>query len=118
MQAGPAQPVVRKTERRTISFPNRTLRYQLLTPNLRGPFEVLALELAPGAASGEEALGHVGDECLLVLHGDVEVEIAGHVHSLVEGDAVSIARNLPGRVVNPTRIPAEVLTIISPANSF
>jgi transcriptional regulator with XRE-family HTH domain len=118
VQAGPPHAVVRKTERRTISFPNRTLQYQLLTPNLRGPFEVLALELAPGAASGEEALGHDSDECLLVLHGDVEVEIAGHVHSLAEGDAVSIARNLPHRVVNPTRIPAEVLTIISPANTF
>jgi transcriptional regulator with XRE-family HTH domain len=118
VHAGPPDPVVRKAERRTISFPNRTLQYQLLTPNLRGPFEVLALELAPGAASGDEALGHDSDECLLVLHGGVEVEIAGQVHLLAEGDAVSIARNLPHRVVNPTRIPAEVLTIISPANTF
>jgi transcriptional regulator with XRE-family HTH domain len=46
------QAVVRKAERRTITFPHRTLQYQLLTPNLRGPFEILALELAPGATSG------------------------------------------------------------------
>jgi quercetin dioxygenase-like cupin family protein len=78
----------------------------------------LALELSPGAASGEEALGHDSDECLFVLRGDVDVEIAGQVHSLAEGDAVSIARNLPHRVVNTTATPAEVLTIISPANTF
>jgi transcriptional regulator with XRE-family HTH domain len=118
VQAEPPHPVVRKSERRTISFPNRTIQYQLLTPNLRGPFEALALELAPGAASGEEALGHDSDECLIVLRGAVEVEIAGHIHSLWEGDAASIQRNLPHRVVNNSSATAEVLTIISPANTF
>ncbi len=118
VQAGPPHPVVRKAERRTITFPNRTLQYQLLTPNMRGPFEVLSLELAPGAVSGDEALGHDSDECLLVLRGEVEVEIAGQMHSLAEGDAVSIQRNLPHRVVNESRNTAEVLTIISPPNTF
>jgi transcriptional regulator with XRE-family HTH domain len=118
VQAGPPHPVVRKAERRTISFPNRALQYQLLTPNLRGAFEVLSLELAPGAASGDEALGHDSDECLLVLRGEVDVEIAGQVHSLAEGDAVSIQRNLPHRVVNESHRAAEVLTIISPPNTF
>lgn len=118
VQAEPPHPVIRRSERRTISFPNRTLQYQLLTPNLRGPFEVLALELAPGAASGEEALGHDSDECLFVVRGAVEVEIAGQIHALGEGDAASIQRNLPHRVVNVSSATAEVLTIISPANTF
>jgi len=112
------QPVVRKAERRTIRFPNRTLEYQLLTPNLRGPFEVLSLELTPGAASGEEALGHDSDECLLVLRGSVRVELGTQVYELDEGDAISIQRNMPHRVVNAGEVPAEVITIISPANTF
>src|SRR5919199_2922734 len=70
-------PVVRKNERRTITFPNRAVQYQLLTPNLRGPFEILAMELAPGAASGDEALGHDSEECMLILVGQVEVDVAG-----------------------------------------
>lgn len=118
VQADPPHPVVRRAERRTITFPNRTIQYQLLTPNLRGPFEVLALELAPGAASGEEALAHDSDECLIVQRGAVEVEIAGQVHALAEGDAASIQRNLPHRVVNTSSVPAEVLTIVSPADTF
>ena len=118
VQAETPQPVVRRSERRTISFPNRTLQYELLTPNLRGPFEVLALELGPGAATGEEALGHDSDECLVVLHGDVDVEIAGHGYSLSDGDAISIQRNLPHRVVNVSRGAAELLTIISPPSTF
>ena len=50
------QTVVRKAERRTITFPHRALQYELLTPNLRGPFEILALDLygdVSGDLSGE-----------------------------------------------------------------
>ncbi|HEY3057547.1 MAG TPA: helix-turn-helix domain-containing protein, partial [Chloroflexota bacterium] len=94
-------PVVRKHERRTITFPNRAMQYQLLTPNLRGPFEVLAMDLAPGAASGEEALGHDSEECMLILSGDVEVEVAGVSYVLGTGDSISIQRNAPHRVLNP-----------------
>jgi transcriptional regulator with XRE-family HTH domain len=112
------QPVVRKAQRRTIRFPDRALEYQLLTPNLRGPFEVLSLELTPGAASGEEALGHDSEECLLVLRGSVRVELATQVYQLDDGDAISIQRNIPHRVVNAGAVAAEVITIISPANTF
>lgn len=111
-------PVVRKSERRTITFPNRTLQYQLLTPNLRGPFEILAMDLAPGAASGDEALGHDSEECMLILEGDVEVEVAGVSYALSAGDSISIQRNAPHRVLNNAAAKAEVLMVISPADTF
>jgi transcriptional regulator with XRE-family HTH domain len=112
------EPVVRRADRRTITFPNRDLAYQLLTPNLRGPFEVLALDLAPGAASGEEAIGHDSEECLLVLEGSVDVELAGQVYALDVGDSISISRNMPHRVVNRGLRSAELITIISPPHTF
>ena len=112
------EPVVRRAERRTITFPNRLLAYQLLSPNLRGPFEVLSLDLAPDAASGEEAMGHDSEECLLVLRGCVEVELAGQMYTLEEGDSISIQRNLPHRVVNHGAVSAELLMIISPPHTF
>jgi transcriptional regulator with XRE-family HTH domain len=111
-------PVVRRTARRTISFPNRSLQYQLLTPNLRGPFEILAMDLAPGAASGEEPLGHASEECMLILQGEVDVEIAGVTYALGAGDSISIQRNAPHRVVNHGPHGAEVLMVISPADTF
>jgi transcriptional regulator with XRE-family HTH domain len=111
-------PVVRKSERRTITFPNRTMQYQLLTPSLRGPFEVLAMDLAPGAASGEEALGHDSEECMLILRGTVEVEVAGASYVLNAGDSISIRRNAPHRVVNHAGRTAEILMVISPADTF
>jgi transcriptional regulator with XRE-family HTH domain len=111
-------PVVRKRERRTITFPNRAQQYQLLTPTLRGPFEVLALDLAPGAASGDEALGHDSEECMLILEGDVEVEVAGIAYALGAGDSISIQRNAPHRVLNSGAVKAEILMVISPADTF
>ena len=111
-------PVVRKNDRRTITFPNRALQYQLLTPNLGGPFEVLAMDVAPGAASGDEALGHDSDECMLVLNGEVDVEIAGQSYPLCTGDSIVIQRNAPHRVVNHGAQSAEVLMVISPAHTF
>lgn len=111
-------PVVRKNERQTITFPNHTLQYQLLTPNLRGPFEILSMDLAPGAVSGDEALGHDSEECMIVLHGDVQVEVAGASHALSAGDCISIQRNVPHRVVNDGARSAEVLMVISPPDTF
>jgi len=111
-------PVVRRDQRRTITFPNHAMQYQLVTPNLRGPFEVLAMDLAPGAASGDEPLGHDSEECMLVLRGNVQVEVAGVAYALCAGDSISIQRNAPHRVINHDSGAAEVLMVISPADTF
>jgi len=118
LECASPDPVVRKGQRRTISFPDRALQYQLLTPHLRGPFEVLALDLAPGAGSGDEALGHDSEECMIVLSGDVEVEVAGVCHQLSAGDSISIQRNAPHRAVNKGGHVAEILMVISPPDTF
>ena len=89
-----------------------------MTPNLRGPFEILALELAPGAASGEERLGHESEECMVILRGQVEVEVAAQVYALEAGDSIYIQRATPHRAVNRGQQTAEVLMVISPANTF
>jgi transcriptional regulator with XRE-family HTH domain len=111
-------PVVRRAERRTITFPNRSLQYQQLTPNLKAPFEVLSLELDPGATSNESASSHDSDECMLVLRGTVDVELAGRWYHLENGDAISIHRNVPHRTCNNSLAEAEVLSIISPPATF
>lgn len=109
-------PVVRKTARRTITFKDHTSHYQLLTPSTRGAFEVLSLELAPGAASGDGALGHDSEELLLVLRGDIEAEVAGQTYTLSEGDSLYLQRNIPHRAINRGAKVAEILMVFSPAS--
>jgi quercetin dioxygenase-like cupin family protein len=55
---------------------------------------------------------------MLVLQGDVEVEVAGVSYSLSAGDSISIQRNAPHRVVNAGARAAEILMVISPADTF
>jgi mannose-6-phosphate isomerase-like protein (cupin superfamily) len=89
----------------------------VLVEHLEGG-EILAMDLAPGAASGEEALGHASEECMLILHGMVEVEVAGVSYAISAGDSISIQRNAPLRVVNDAPRTAEILMVISPADTF
>jgi quercetin dioxygenase-like cupin family protein len=53
-----------------------------------------------------------------VLAGQVDVELAGVTYALGTGDSISIQRNVPHRVVNGGRTNAEVLMVISPADTF
>jgi transcriptional regulator with XRE-family HTH domain len=109
-------PVVRKSARRTITFKDSTSHYQLLTPSTRGAFEVLSLELAPIAASGDVALGHDSEELLLVIRGDIEAEVAGQTYKLSAGDSLYLQRNVPHRAINRGTTVAEILMVISPAS--
>ena len=111
-------PLVRRADRRTITFPNRTLQYQLLTPNLKGPFEVLSLELEPGGVSSDQPSSHDSEECMVVLSGAADVELAGRWYHLEQGDAISIHRNVPHRARNDGTASAELLSIISPPDTF
>ena len=52
------------------------------------------------------------------LSGDVEVEVAGVSYALSAGDSISIQRNAPHRAVNVGRHSAEILMVISPADTF
>ncbi len=46
--------VVRKGSRRSMRFTNLGTREELLSPNLRGPLELLLSSLEPGASTGED----------------------------------------------------------------
>ena len=55
---------------------------------------------------------------MIVVTGDVEVEVAGVPHVLSAGDSISIQRNAPHRAVNVGGHVAEILMVISPADTF
>ena len=115
VEAERPSPLVRKADRRKIAFPNRDVSYQIILPSVGAPFEFHALELGPGASSRDIALGHDGDECALVLRVEVDVELAGELHHLAEGDSIFVERYLPHRTINRGPEMAEVLVVISPS---
>jgi transcriptional regulator with XRE-family HTH domain len=90
-------------------------RKALLTPKPFHSLEVVVARFEAGGSTGDEPYTH-GDseELLIVVEGDVHVQLGTDVHELGPGDSVHYQSSTPHRVSNPGRETAEVLFVISP----
>lgn len=105
--------VLRRAERKSISFPQSNIDYELLTPDLRRRASMLWIVAKPGAESGPP-LTHVGEDMVVVLKGRLGVEVGGVWHELRLGDSIFFNSELPHRWSNPGRSPAEAIWVSSP----
>jgi transcriptional regulator with XRE-family HTH domain len=69
--------------------------------------------IAPGAGSGE-SYSHHGEEFLHVIHGELEIIIAGQKHSLKAGDSLYFDSSMPHDWKNPGKTEASVLWVNTP----
>jgi transcriptional regulator with XRE-family HTH domain len=106
--------VVRHNQRKSLSFPNSELNYELVSADTIGEFEILSCTIAPGAATGAFATAHSSEECSIVVSGRVIAEVAGRTYELDAGDSIKIHRELPHRFLNQSASDAEILIVISP----
>jgi transcriptional regulator with XRE-family HTH domain len=105
--------VVRKDNRRRLTFTGLGIAEELLSPNLAGPLEMLLSTIEPGADSGEYS--HDGVEAGLVLSGTLHLWIADRFFKLEEGDSFSFKSTEVHRCANPDkRVPTRVIWIITP----
>jgi transcriptional regulator with XRE-family HTH domain len=106
--------VLRRDVRPSLSFGILGTK-RLLTPRPLSHLEVFAGELDVGGSTGAEPYAH-GDseELLIVLTGNVQLELGGEVHELESGDSIDYRSSTPHRVANTGEEPAEVIWIISP----
>jgi transcriptional regulator with XRE-family HTH domain len=81
-------PVVRQGERIEIKLPHSRLTYQLLTPDLNRKMEVFLAELEPGEFNIAMPLSQPTEECILVLQGQLEVELEDASYGLEAGDSI------------------------------
>jgi transcriptional regulator with XRE-family HTH domain len=86
-QDGPS-PVVRKNQRRTMTLPESSITYQLLTPNAERKMELIIGEIDP--QDGALPLIHYQqtEECIYVLQGLLEVTLGAEVYLLEAGDTI------------------------------
>jgi transcriptional regulator with XRE-family HTH domain len=106
--------VVRKGSRRSMQFTNLGIREELLSPNLRGPLELLLSIIEPSATSGEEPYSHSGHEAGLVLQGSLELWVGERCFRLEEGDSFAFASTEPHRCRNPGEIQTKIVWVITP----
>jgi transcriptional regulator with XRE-family HTH domain len=84
----------RPGQRMRLTAPLGEITYERLTPG-RGDLEVLMATMEPGDVSSPERRGHESTECIVVLEGEVIVEIAAERHVLVAGEALTFDSRLP-----------------------
>lgn len=106
--------VVRKGSRRSMQFTNLGIREELLSPNLRGPLELLLSVIEPGASSGEEPYSHSGHEAGLVIQGILELSVGERSFRLEEGDSFAFPSTEPHRCRNPGDTQTKVVWVITP----
>jgi len=104
--------VVRKKQRKMIRAPNAPYSYELVSPDVQHRMEMIIMRLRPGADPAPRA--HEGEECALVLKGQVLLTIGGIDYVLDEGDSIYYNAGLPHRARVIGEEEAEVVSAITP----
>ena len=104
--------VVRAANRRRMPFTGLGISEELLTPNLKGPLEMLLSTIEPGADS--EDYSHDGVEAGFVIAGTLDLWVAGRHFRLNPGDSFSFRSTEVHRCANPGRVKTRVVWVITP----
>lgn len=112
----------RKNEVITLSQPNSSIRYHLLTPMPSAEFVpqslIIRFELEPHSKDGERPVIHPSEEIIIVESGTVEVVIGTEKIHLEEGDSTLVRSKLPHLVINEKDQMAVGMAIFTPAIWF
>lgn len=106
--------VVRLADRTRVQFGSEGLVYEFITPNLRGRLEMLQTSVPPGFSNRDHPFHHEGEECVLVVEGELAVEVAGTEHLLRAGDAITYDSGTPHWWENRSPDPAVIVGAVTP----
>jgi transcriptional regulator with XRE-family HTH domain len=106
--------VVRKKERKRLSFPGSKIHYELITPDMRRRASMLWVTAPPGSESGTTTFAHDGEDGVLVLKGELQIEIASVWHTLKAGDSIYFNAGLPHRWRNIGSVSADAIWLSTP----
>ena len=87
--------VVRSRERKVIIYPEKGIRNEFLSPNLYGKIQMMWIVMPPGTDSGDSPFIHKGEECGIILQGEVETRIGDRTYLLGPGDSIYHDSTLP-----------------------
>lgn len=114
-EAEPAGSVVRRADRRRVSYPGLGSVDEFLTREGNGSLQVILSTIDPGGGTGDEPYTHESDEeVVVVLEGQLELWVGDEHYHLAEGDAIAYSSRLPHRNRNPGTTTARVLFCLTP----
>jgi transcriptional regulator with XRE-family HTH domain len=110
----PGPSVLRRADRPSLHFGVLGHKF-LLTPVPGRHLEAFIGEFEPGGSTGAEPYVHGdSDELMLVMEGNVRLELGEDTFELGRGDSIEYVSSLPHKVSEAAGQAAEVLWVISP----
>lgn len=94
------------------------VQHQLLSRGLPLSFEFIIFEIPPSVSTGDYLYSHEGDECGLLLEGELVVEIGNQIHHLKPGDSITMKSSLPHKLSNPGKQKARAVWVNSVSYIF
>jgi len=93
-------PSLMKPNERKILTTEGRVQFQLLSRNVNVHFEFILNEWPPGSSTGKQPYTHGGEECGLLLEGELEVEVNGKLYHMKPGDSITLNSSVPHRITN------------------
>jgi transcriptional regulator with XRE-family HTH domain len=106
--------LVRPENRRFLNLRHKGIVKEILSPGLTENIEMMIVHVDPGGSSGEDYYSHQGEECGLVLAGQLELWVEETRLQLAEGDSFTFESHRPHRFSNPGQTPSKVLWVVTP----
>lgn len=109
--------VVKKADRKKISFPDPLYTCELLVPNLQGDIEFVLVRLEANRVT-DEIIPHTqgGEECNYVLEGEIIVTLDTKEFVLHEGDCIRFNPEIPHKIENKSTHKASYISAITPVS--
>ncbi|WP_432989968.1 helix-turn-helix domain-containing protein [Dactylosporangium sp. CA-233914] len=106
--------VLRAGQRRRIVYPGSSIANELLSPSLQRKMEIIWVEAAPGASSGGHPHMHEGEECGVVISGEMNFKVGDTECVLGPRDSIYFSSHIPHQWENRGSEPLVAIWIITP----
>ena len=93
--------IVRKNMRRVLKLDRIGMHMEIFTPAEGYTIQAFTTYLSPGGMSGREFDSHAGQECGIVIDGQLELFLGHAQYLLGPGDSFSFESKTPHRYWNP-----------------
>jgi transcriptional regulator with XRE-family HTH domain len=91
---GPQGVLVRRRERPVVHLPDSNATYELIS-GTRQDLQLVEMTVTAEHGASDHTLSHPGEECVLVLDGQVRATLGSEVFELEQGDSLQYSSTLP-----------------------